>query len=124
MSNYWSIQCLDCTRTHDHPQNHGDEVKVEILSHRADWERIAEMVPQICRAAFVINGSEWNVFPRWFLKHKGHTLAVMSDYGYALNDCAEQYTCGGCDTQHTCKRKKGHEGYHNKVRDYDPAGDR
>jgi hypothetical protein len=94
---------------------------VAIIDAREVWERVAEVHPRnlIVYEHEVLLG--YTLSAEWFLEHRGHTLAVRSEYGYLLHDCSAQFTCGECKTAHICRRKKGHEGPHSTTRDYDPG---
>ncbi len=122
MSNHWSVHCVDCNDDHGNPRNHAEDGMVALIAHREVWELVGERAPDVSELSYdgrVLSG--YRVIPFWFLKHRGHVLAPQSEYGYLLDDCTKQFTCGECNTVHTCRRKKDHTGGHSRIRGYTPG---
>jgi len=121
MSNYWSVYCITCNESHGNERNHGQDGMLAVIAAREVWEQVAE-VSEDATVNFDGPGlMDYLIQTSWFLRHRGHILAPRSEYGYLLEDCAEGFRCGECNTPHICRRRKGHAGKHSKVRDYDPS---
>lgn len=128
MSNYWDIECLTCKAHHtsswcfgllgNYRINHGESYLAEMILNRQRLETVAEQLEGLTcltvefSAAF--GSHPFSV--AFFREHKGHELAVVSEYGYRFADCSEYLTCGACGERHMCKLPRGHEGPHSKDR--------
>jgi hypothetical protein len=126
MSNHWSVYCVDCSDSHGTAINRGGDGMAAIIKVRAAWEAVAVAEQVHDAESITINYDghglwDYQIDPGWFLIHKGHILAPRSEYGYLLDDCSANVTCGECGTIHTCHRKEGHDGVHSPARDYDPG---
>lgn len=130
MSCDWDVRCLDC------------EVNAgfDDTNHAVDAMRaLAKRGPELAAlgAAFLalsksLEGERgyfeprmslrelsygWNLDAAWWAKHGRHQLVAVDEYGRCDDACNERFDCKTCHHTEWCKRVKGHEGNHGKVRD-------
>ncbi len=81
MSTYWDIQCVDCNSWAGmQDTNHLDDPLKGLIKHRAVIESIAAIVNDLWEVDFRI-GYQQTVPLHWFADHKGHSLALVNEYG-------------------------------------------
>jgi hypothetical protein len=130
MSCDWDVRCLDCEV----------DAGFDDTNHAVDAMRaLAKRGPELAAlgAAFLalsksLEGERgyfeprmslrelsygWNLDAAWWVKHGRHQLVAVDEYGRCDDACNERFDCKTCHHTEWCKRVKGHEGDHGKVRD-------
>lgn len=107
MSTDWNVHCVTCNDTHYFSDaNHQDALMAALCKHA---DAIAALAPI---AGHVEIQTLWgSVDTSWFVKHRGHKLVPIDEYGHLLTACAEYVTCG-CGSMRRCTREHGHDGDH------------
>lgn len=114
MSCDYDITCLDCDECCGFQDaNHADGTMRAIIANRLHAERIAESLNAMDGVSFSNSEPETmygNLPCFWLLKHRGHRLAVVDEYGKLDWQCFKRTKCAHCQTSHQCKLPEGHDG--------------
>lgn len=110
MSTDWNIKCLDCGDVHGFDDaNHQDELMAHLCKHA---DAIANLAPLLADDHSVEFRTYYgSIDAAWFVKHRGHKLWPVSEYGDLLGQCAEYVKCT-CGSMKRCTRDAGHAGSH------------
>ena len=112
MSTDWNVHCVDCNDTlRFDDANHQDQL-MQLLCTHAD--AIASLAPLFVEATgqdLELRTFWGRVDPAWFLRHRGHRLVPISEYGDLLTQCIELVRCE-CGSMRRCTRDRGHDGDH------------
>jgi hypothetical protein len=112
MSCDYDVICTDCNQQLGlDGWNHMDN-ECRMFVRNAD---VIAMLYEAKKVAGVdLELSHWrgHVDWEWFLKHRGHQLRVVDEYGRYDDTCDERFDCESCGYMTSCKLTKGHDGGH------------
>lgn len=112
MSEDWNIYCKDCGETHKfRDANHQVELMHGLIEHA---DAIAALAPLMNDwGSYITLSAEHygSIEPKWFLKHRGHELVPISEYGNIDGQCDVYVKCT-CGYSKRCTLEKGHDGVH------------
>lgn len=111
MSTDWNVHCVDCEETHTfNDANHMDETMAALCKHAAAIAALAPLLAE-CRTVLLAVEGYGAIDAAWFVKHLGHRLVPISEYGYLLTQCTEYVACA-CGSMQRCRLDRDHNGDH------------
>lgn len=113
MSTYWDIKCRTCNvKAGAYNQNHAESQMWDIIKHAAAIAAAAPVLAAFGCTDGLDIGVGWRPDAEWFVKHLGHDLVPVNEYGEESGQCSGQVVCDSCGTHHNCKADRGHAGPH------------
>lgn len=110
MSEDWNVHCLDCNETeHFNDANHRDDLMAALCRHAKAIAALAPLFkdPGNWLGALEFRTSWGPVDVDWFVKHAGHRLVPISEYGGFMDQCPEYVDCV-CGRSQRCTLQPEH----------------
>lgn len=121
MSTEWSMACVDCnvrfgpslSWPHDH---------AKFIEHRDAIVALIPLLRETDLSLEIAGCYDGPPHPEDFVRHAGHRLRVVSEYGCWFGDCNEYEPMAGhpnCTTGRVCGKPEHHDGdhdYHDRER--------
>lgn len=130
MSCDWDVRCLDCEDNAGFDDSNHDVEAMRTLAKRGfelatlgrAWlalEKSLEGERGYFEPRMKLRDASygWSINAIWWVQHGHHRLVAVDEYGQCDDECSERFECKTCHHTEWCKRVKGHDGEHDKVRD-------
>jgi hypothetical protein len=111
MSRDFNILCRPCNETHHfNDANHRSDLMRNIINHANQIADLHSLFQDDQFCIISLDTSYGRIDTSWFVKHRHHELVVVDEYGRTDDQCVKYITCKECETQHSCKLHRDHNG--------------
>jgi hypothetical protein len=112
MSTDWNVHCIDCNETYTfHDANWCDVDMAVVCKYAAAIAALAPLVSETNQINIELTTSYGRIDPEWFVKHSGHRLVPIREYGHFMTQCPDYVDCT-CGSRNRCTKDVGHDGDH------------
>ena len=112
MSCDWHILCDTCGERYSFDDaNHQENLMLAIIANAG---AIAALAPLFHNEAWdgvlLARWNGWRIDVDWFVRHCGHKLVPIDEYGHRSNQCRKAQIVCAAGYAHNCGLTDGHEG--------------